>query len=67
MDWRLLVEERSANVSISLDFFEFLSFYNFLRFDILSGFGVFANQPTVHNGGVSREGSVSVAVGASDR
>ena len=26
----------------------------FLRFELVLGFGVFANQPTVHSGGVSR-------------
>ena len=30
-------------------------------------FGVFANQPNVHNMGVSRRGSVNVAVGVIDR
>ena len=38
-----------------------------LCFKISLGFGVFANQPTVHCGGVSRGGSVTVAVGVSDR
>ena len=35
-------------------FLSFCRFNNYLRFDIFSGFGVLANQPTVHNGGVSR-------------
>ena len=49
---RLLVEERIANIGIPLDIFAVsmiscgLKFFGFL--------GFFANQPTVHSGGVSR-------------
>ena len=34
---------------------------------VLFGFGVFFNQPTLHNWGVSRGGSVAVAVGVIDK
>ena len=41
---------------------------NFLCFDFLRGFGIFANQPIVHSGGVSRGGwYVVVIVAVSDR
>ena len=57
VDWRLFVEERFANIAIPLDIFEFCSFDTFLRFDIFLVTLIFANQPTLHSGGVSR-GSV---------
>ena len=39
-----------------------------LKKNVFLGFWVFANQPTVHIGGVSRGGgSVAVGVGVSDR
>ena len=53
VDWRLLVEERMANVGIPLDVLWFLRFDDCLRFDFFWGFWVFANQPTVHNGALS--------------
>ena len=42
-----------ANNWIPLDIFMFCCFNNYFAFKKL-GFWVFANQPTVHNGGVSR-------------
>ena len=52
VDWRLLVKENIANIGIPLDVLEFLLGVSILIF--LFCFCVFANQPTVHNGGVSR-------------
>ena len=54
VDWRLLVEERIANIGITLDVFGFWLFQIFFILYIFLGFWFFANQPTVHNGGVSR-------------
>ena len=54
MDWRLLIKECIANIGIPLVFFGFFGFNDFLRFEFLLGLIVFASQPTVHNGGVSR-------------
>ena len=48
-------------MGIALDIF--WVFAVFLGFDSFFGYGVFANQPTVHSGGLSRGGSVAVAVG----
>ena len=48
-------------------FLGFCHFDDFWHFEPIFGFLVFANQPTVHNGGVIRGGSVAVAVGVSDR
>ena len=50
-------------------FLVFCRFDDFLCFEICFGFWVFANQLTVHNGGVSRGRvrSVAVAVPVSDR
>ena len=57
VDWRLLAKRLIANIDI------FCFFYCFNDF---SGCRVFANQPTVHTGGVTRRnlaggGSVAVA------
>ena len=43
-------------------FRNFLLAVNFFCFEFISGFGVFANQPTVHNGELAGGGSVAVAV-----
>ena len=49
-------------------FLGFCFYDDFLHFEMFSRFGVFVNQPTVHNGGVVRGGgSVAVFVGVSDR
>ena len=54
---RLLVEERIAYIGITLDILVFvvvavlINFFKFLHLIFL----VFANQATVHNGGVSME------------
>ena len=59
--WRLLVEERIANIGkINLERFD-----DFLRFSNFFGFWIFANQPTVQSGGVSRGGYVVVNLLAS--
>ena len=59
MDWRLLVKETIDNIGISClnDFFCCV-----LIFVVV----VILNQPSVYNGGVSRGGSVAVAIGVSD-
>ena len=68
VDWILLIKEHFANIGITLDTFCFLLFFiDFLSFDTLLGFWVFANQPVVHNGGFNRGRSVAVAFGVSDR
>ena len=54
LDWRLLVKEHITNIGIPLDIFCCCcNFDNFYCLTKISGFEVFANQPTVHNGGVS--------------
>ena len=64
VSWRLMVEERIANIgklrTLFLECFDV-----FLR-KKKYGSLVFANQPTVHRGGVSRGRSVAVAVTISD-
>ena len=60
------VKERIANIGIPLDILFFLLLWFFV-FDIFFGFRVFANQPTVQIGEISRGGSVDVAVGVIDR
>ena len=54
VDWRLLVKEHIANISIPLDvlFFAVLLIFCILKKKFF--FGVFANHSTVHSGGVSR-------------
>ena len=55
VDWRLLVEEQIAYIGIPLDVFGFLLFRFFFGFRIFWVLGSLQfNQPTVHNGGVSR-------------
>ena len=66
MDWRLLVEDRIANIGIHLNFF-FAVLMIFCLLNLFKGFGVFANQPTVPSGGVAGGESVAVAIGVSDR
>ena len=53
MDLRLLIYEHIANLGIPLDIYVFLLFNDFLGWFFFA-FGVFVNQPTLHNGGVSR-------------
>ena len=72
MDWIILVEKRIANIGIPLDVIFFGHFNDLCVLKNISGLWVFADQPTVHIGGVSRVGgggggSVAVAVGVSDR
>ena len=55
VDWRLLVKERIANISITIEILDFCRFDDFSNLILFLGVGVFANQPTVHNGGVSKE------------
>ena len=45
----------------------FLYFSDNFFVGFFNGFGVSENQPSVHSGGVSRGGSLAVAVGVSDR
>ena len=54
VDWILVVEECIANICQPLDIFVFCCYDDFLCFEMFLGFGVFANQPSVHNGGVGR-------------
>ena len=54
VDWRLLVKERIANIGTPVDVFGFLLLQYFLMFRFFACFGVFVNQPTVHNVGLSR-------------
>ena len=57
VDWRLLVKERIANIGIPLDVFWVLTLLMiFLVLKTNLGSWVFANQSTVHTGGVSRLG-----------
>ena len=62
--FKLLAKDCIANRGIALEIFWVFS--GFLGFESVFGYGVFANQPTVHSGGLSRGGSVTVAVGFSD-
>ena len=45
----------------------FRKFYPFFGFDIFWGFGVIANQPTVHRGKLAGGGSVAAALVTGDR
>ena len=54
VDLRLQVEECIANIDIALDIFVSCGFTDLWYFEKVSGFGVFANRPTVPNGRVSR-------------
>ena len=58
VELKLLLEEHISNIGIPLDFIVVLLFCRINDFLILnfflSGFEVFANQPTVHGGEVSR-------------
>ena len=63
VDWRRLVEERITNLCLNTRRFEW-----FFLVLIFFSFWVFANQLTVHSGGVSSEGgSVTVVVSVRDR
>ena len=55
VEWRLLVEERIANINMPLKHVE-----------IDQDFFVFANKPAVHIEGLSRGRSMAVVVGVSD-
>ena len=65
VDWRLLVKEYIANIGISLDICVFYG--DFWRFENILGLLVVANQPTVHNGGVSSGRVCGCGCGVSDR
>ena len=53
LDWRLLVKESIPYIGIPLDLKK-KNNNKLLRFDFFLDFWVCANQPTLHNGGVSR-------------
>ena len=53
VDWRLLVKKHITNMDIPLDILSFCCFNDFFYLKFFGGFEVFANQPTVHSGGVS--------------
>ena len=61
-------QERTANIGSPIDVF-LDRFDDFLCFEYFWGFGVFANQSTVHSvvWELAVGGSVAVAVGVSDR
>ena len=67
VDWRLLVEERIANIGISQDIFGFLRFNFFLRLDIFWAFWSLQTSLLCIMVEVAGGGSVAVAIGVSDR
>ena len=62
VSWRLLFKECIANIGLQRQIFVFV-----MIFCVFHPFYVFFSQPTVDDGGVSRGGSVAVAVGINDR
>ena len=54
VDWRLLFKERIANIGIHVEVLGLCHLDDIGCFEFFWGLGVFANQPTVHNGTVSR-------------
>ena len=62
-DWRLLVEERIANIGIPLEVWVFAVLHIFC---VLKFFWVFGSLKTMYSGEVSRGGYIAVSVGVSN-
>ena len=62
-----MIGDRNANSGIPKKKIIFFRFNDFLCFEMFWDFSVFANQPIICIGGVSLGGSVTVAVGLSDK